>query len=100
MYTLGALGTVGGLYAASRHNNKNVKKEKKEKKSKFNLPFTPMGEKEKQLIVEIDEIENKLKGNLPNEINLNLKNTLEEKQRQLTELQKSHFGNSSTKERS
>jgi hypothetical protein len=85
LYTLGTLGTVGGLYAASTYN-KNVKKEKK---SKFNLPFTPMGEKEKQLILEINEIENKLKGNLPDEINLNLKNTLEEKQRKLTELKKS-----------
>ena len=61
MYTLGALGAAGSVFALSRYNkNKNSSTTPKDKNS-FTLPFTPMPQSEKQYILEMHELEHKEK---------------------------------------
>ena len=92
-YTLAGLGLLGAGYAASRRSstNENLKKGKKEKV--VQLPITQVSEREKQLQLEIDEIERKMSDiDLPQYKAILMQNTIEKKKAQLNKIRSSSFG--------
>jgi hypothetical protein len=90
---LAGLGLIGAGYAASRRSstNANLKKGKKEKV--VQLPISQVSEREKQLQLEIDEIERKMSDiDLPQYKAILMQNTIENKKAQLNKIRSSSFG--------